>query len=363
MAANYSSVTYLEFTPEQLQAVRSLNLTHAPFEYSASRWKTSLQRRTEAGASSARGARVALCVAGLGEWISLPENLLGARVWLQGLRRELDLDVFMHLELYAHPLRSKRNDAPGRPVHQEQRSTVPAYSLAGVLEHFKPVKLAVHEEKPYCAQRDNPCRCTITSERWFEGNLKMHRCSKAIRKYEIEQRMRYDWILAMRPEYFGRDHDRHGRPHHTTPADIAAVIAHDAEPGYDTTVWAMAHMFRAPAFYTVDWFWMARRQAAFRLMDLVTASCEWHTCVLNGMVPVQRATMANERVLVEWGLRDGLRFARMVAVNASARERERATAAEREDARVVAAGRVNGTVDAACGAVASGPWDRDHAGA
>ena len=183
-----------------------------------------------------------------------------------------------------------------------------------------------------------------------------------MREYELEQRARYDWVFAMRPEYFGRDHDRHGRPHRTTPDDIAAVISRDTEPDYNTTVWAMAHMYGPPTFNTIDWFWMARRHAAFRLMDFVTASCEWHTCVLAGMVPAQRSTLLNERVLVEWGLRGGLRIRRMAGANASARERESVKAREREDARVVAAGRVNGTMDPACDAahaVVRGPWGRE----
>ncbi|RPF82374.1 MAG: hypothetical protein CBC65_000500 [Rhodothermaceae bacterium TMED105] len=284
--------------------------------------------------------RLALCLTGLinhGEpngvtgpnlraALRRPEQLERLGKWLTSIRAlNVKVDIFLTLELNDHPKkhpvvssRARMIESEYAPVNSSLTHPVPPAVLVPILTSLQPVRLSlVGDEAPFCTRRQITCACSKAFPRWWEQISKARMCSDAVGAYERQKAVHYDAHLQMRSDlHVGADAS-------ARPSVIMAAL--------DYAMANPTHVFLKPyaggsspmtgTFGQADWYWLAARPAAVKLMSVVDASCAWQYCTAS----LSTTVLANERLLVRWALRHGLSLSTMNSphdkrVDASKRE-------------------------------------------
>ena len=307
---------------EWMQHPHHANAEHRHADSSAGHFhahanRTRLANRTVVGTAAAAATvgrqRVAFLLSGLlmhgmvGSYaLSEPQQIARIKAWIDELRAaNVDVDVFVHTELFVHPPKLRSTERV--PLDASALRSVPPVKLAAMLEALKPVKLSLHHESPFCAQRGRDfCSCTAAWPRWTEQMLKVARCMELVREYERETLMPYSWVISMRGDY-----NTEAADHNSAARHVLSVLRTADSPRLVRT-----KPFAGPAgrfdsgYGQADWFWMAQRSAADTMTSVVNASCAWLRCI-----HATPGSIQNERLLVEWALKGGLTIAKMPPVS------------------------------------------------
>jgi hypothetical protein len=218
--------------------------------------------------------------------------------WINELKlKQVNIDVFMYLDLRQYG--AKTVDTQSKLVETLSLRPSLTSQLTDAIRILRPVKFLLHDENPVCLQRAAWCQCTKAWPRWLEQMLKRQRCMEMIRTREHETSYRYDWVMQMRSDY-----NTEAAGHASRAADIAATMTAGAQ---HPLVVHTKPFFSPPGYGQMDFFWLSQRRAADTMSSLLNASCAWLQCV-TALAP---RDMQNERLLVEWAHRGGLRFMKL----------------------------------------------------
>ena len=225
--------------------------------------------------------------------------------WIATVREAgVSIDTFLYVEMYTRP----KKVAPHMQSYQadldahraDMKHEVPAHQLADALRLLRPLRLGLHDTPPLCVRDPSRCGCTAAWPRWLEQRLKLQRCVQLVRAHEAISGHVYGWIAMARADM---------NILRVAPQALALAL----RIGTAKDVW-VARCSGPPYYGQLDWFALARRDAALEWARVVHAPCAWLRCVgtaVNGTflmrpqgVPV--AVMQNERLLAEWAVARGL---------------------------------------------------------
>ena len=254
----------------------------------------------------AKGTNAALCLSGLAFHgmvgsSAIVQSAQYTRLfrWVNELKlKKVNIDVFMYLDLRQY--RAKTVDTQSKPVENVSQRPSSTTELTDAVRVLRPVKFLLHEEKPVCMQQAAFCQCTKAWPRWLEQMLKRQRCMELIHNRERETGYRYDWVMQMRSDY-----NTEAAGHASRAPDILAAMTAGAQ---HPQVVHTKPFFSPPGYGQMEFFWLSQRRAADTMSSVLNASCAWLQCV-TALAP---RDMQNERLLVEWAHRGGLRFMKLL---------------------------------------------------